>query len=126
MSAFSDYAEDAILDHMCGRTEWVQPLGIYVKLHLDPPGDAGTQNPAANTTRQQATFGSDAANGQISNTADISWTDYTPAETVSHVSLWDHATAGNCLMVGALANPKTLAIGDTLTIAANDLDLTVS
>jgi len=126
MSAFSDYAELKILDHMCGVATWTAPTGVYVKLHVGAPGEAGTANAAAETTRKQATFGSAAAAGSISNTVKIEWTNVSTSETYSHISLWDHVSAGNCLMTAALTAPKAVTAGDNASIAIGALVLSVA
>lgn len=123
MSAMSDYLENELLDHALGTGSWTMPSGVYVKLHIGAPGEAGTANAAAETTRKVFTCAA-ASGGATSNAADITWTNLPAAETISHVSIWDAATSGNCLFTGALAASKTVAIGDNLTISAGDLDLT--
>jgi hypothetical protein len=44
------------------------------------------------------------------------WTNVSTTETITHVSVWDASTAGNCLWVGALTASKALNAGDTFTI----------
>lgn len=117
---------NAVLNHWTGRAAWTAPAGLYVKLHLGDPGAAGTANPAAETTRKATTFGANAAAGTIANTAAVSWTAYPAAETVTHFSLWDAATAGTFQGSGALAAPKTMAVGETLTEAVGALVLSLT
>jgi hypothetical protein len=125
MAGISNYLEDELLDHIFRAAAYTSPSGIYVKLHLGDPGEAGTTNAAVETTRQQATFGTNSSGGTISNTVAITWTSVSTSETVSHISLWDASTAGNCLWKGQLTTPKVLAAGDNLTIAIGDLDITL-
>lgn len=99
---------------------------VWIKLHLGDPGAAGTSNPAAETTRKQATFGSAAASGAISNTAAVEWTNLPAAETLTHVSLWSASTAGTFLGSDDLSSSATVAIGDTFRIPIGDLDLTIT
>lgn len=115
MSA-SDYAENEIADWLGANGAPGAVSNTYVKLHLGDPGEAGTANPAAETTRQEATFNA-AAGGVVALTATVSWTNVSTTETYTHVSLWDHLTAGNCLGSGAL----TASVPVT---AADDFDLT--
>lgn len=115
---------NAILDAYCRSVVWTEPAEFWVKLHLGDPGAAGASNPATETTRKQITF-SAAAGGAITNSGAVSWTSYPAAETVTHVSFWDAAAAGNFLGSDALTTSRTPAIGDTLTLAAGDLDLTL-
>lgn len=117
MTAISDYLEDKLLDASLNNTSYAAGGDPYVKLHIGAPGEAGTSNAAAETTRKQAGFNA-ASGGSAALTSAISWTSYPAAETVSHISLWDAASGGNCLYVGALSSSVTMAIGDTLTISA--------
>jgi len=99
-----------------------RPTAWYVKLHIGAPGAAGTSNPAAETTRQAIDCGTDG----LSNIAAITWIDVSTTEDYSHVSVWDHVSAGNCLWQGDLNAPVSVTAGDTFTIATGELDLAVS
>lgn len=123
MSAMSDYLENALLDLVFNGTAFTALSTVYVKLHTGAPGEAGTANAATETTRKAMTTGA-ASGGTTSNDAAITWTSYPAAETVSHISIWDNVSAGNCLLTGALTASKTMAIGDTLDIAIGELDVT--
>jgi hypothetical protein len=126
MGAFSDAEKNRMLDAHAGRTAMAANAGFYIKLHLGSPGAAGTTNPAAETTRKAVTFGAAAAAGAISNTVAVSWTAYPNAESLTHVSFWDAAAAGSFLGADDLPVTKVMQIGDTLTIAIGDLDLTIT
>jgi hypothetical protein len=122
----SDYLEDAIANALRGGgngTSFTAPAVVYAKLHTGDPGENGTANAAGETTRQQVTFGA-ASGGVISLASGGAWTNVSTAETYSHISLWDHATAGNCLGSGALAASKTVAVGDNFTLTALTYTLT--
>lgn len=119
------YTVNKVLDHMRGGTAWTQPAGLYVKLHVGDPGAAGTTNAAGNTTRQQATFGTAASGGAISNTVQVQWTNVSTLETYSHASLWDAATGGNCLYTGTLPVPVPVNVGGTFTAAVGEVDVSI-
>lgn len=86
----------------------------WVKLHTGAPGAAGTSNPATETTRKQATWGSPAS-GSMASTNDLVWTAIAGSEDATHFTVWDASTAGNFGWSGLVtANPYTA--GDTLTI----------
>ena len=124
MTAMSDYLENELLDHALGTGAWTAPTNIYVKLHIDPPGQAGLLNAAANATRIVTGAMSAAATGLSDNDAAITWTNVSTTETYSHISIWDAATDGNCLFVGALTAPVAVTLGDDFEIAAGALDIT--
>jgi hypothetical protein len=100
--------------------------GVLGQAPLGDPGAAGATAPAANTTRQQVTFGSAAAAGSIANTADVNWTNVPNAETYSHVSFWDASSAGTFLGSDDLATSRLVAIGDTFTIPTGSLTVAVT
>jgi len=114
------------LNALCKATNYTAPTAFWVKLHLGDPGAAGAGNPALNTTRQQATFGSVASGGSITTTADINWTSVPNAETYSHVSFWDASSAGNFLGSDDLATPRTVAVGDNFTITSGQLTVAIT
>lgn len=111
-----------ILDHLRGGTAWSQPAGLYVKLHVGDPGSAGTSNASAVTTRAQATF-STAASGAIALTGTSPQWSMTATETISHISVWDSASAGNFQWSAQLASSKSVVNGDTLTLTALGISL---
>lgn len=122
--SFSNYLEDELLDHVFAPAAYTAPSNIYVKLHTGDPGEAGTSNAASHTTRVEVTFGT-ASSGSIASDADCSFTSLTADETISHISLWDHATAGNCLGSAALSASRAVTTGDTLTLASGDVTVTL-
>lgn len=99
-------------------------LGTWIKLHVGAPGSTGTPNPAANTTRMQATFGA-AVNGQALTTAVLEWTNVPAAEDYTHFSMWSASAGGTFLASGdVIANP--VLVGDTLRFPVGALSLSVS
>jgi hypothetical protein len=114
-----------ILDHLRGGTAWTQPSGLYVKLHLGDPTGAGTSLPSVVTTRSAITFAA-ASGGIISLTGtNPSWS-MTATESISHISVWDAATAGNFLWSAGLTVTKSVQAGDTLTLTSCQLSLASS
>lgn len=129
MGSFSDYVEDAVLDHVVGKTSFTMPT-VWVGLSTaDPLDDAsGNAEPASNYARK-STAGADwnpASGGAIDNANPLSFVQATGAwGTLTHFSLWDAASAGNMLAHGALAASKVIGNGDTGTFAAGDIDITL-
>lgn len=122
MGTWSDLVANSFLDAVARATAYSE-AGIWIKLHLGDPGAAGTANPAVETTRQQATFGSAAASRAISNTAVVEWLNVSTTETYTHVSLWDAVSGGNFLGSDDITSAPVTA-GDTFRIPVGDLDLT--
>lgn len=119
--SISNYLELQLLDAVFNAEATGLPIAdVYVKLHIGDPGEAGTGNAAGETTRKIVTFGASVA-GVSTSDADVTWTNVSTTETYSHISLWDHLTAGNHLWYGALTTPKAVNSGDTFTIASTAL-----
>lgn len=116
----SDYLENAAIDHLMGTASTASPAAVYVQLHTGDPGETGAANVAGETTRQAATFTAASARSASSD-ADVVWSSVSTTETFSHVSIWDAATAGNCLYYGPLSSSVAVDAGDTFTVAAGDL-----
>lgn len=118
---------NAVLDALCRSVAWTEPAGFYIKLHTADPGSAGTTAPAGETTRKSVTF-SAAANGAITNSAAVEWTNVSTAETYSHVSFWDTVGPAGGAFLGSddLATPRLVAVGDNFTIAIGDVDLSLT
>lgn len=118
-------AANAILNALCRSTAWTEPDAVYIQLHVGDPGAAGTSNPATETDRVQATFGTNASGGAISNTAAITWTNVAGTEDYTHYSAWDASTSGNFLFSGTVTANAVVA-GDTFEIPIGDLDVTLT
>ena len=120
--SISNYAELKILEHTTGKTAWTIPSNVYVKLHTADAGEAGTTSAATEATRKVAAWAT-ASSGAIATSATIEWTNVAATETYSHWSLWDAATAGNCLWTGALSSSASVTAGDTFQITSLTLSL---
>lgn len=128
MGAFSDAEKNRMLDAHAGRTTMTANAGFFAKLHTGSPGAAGANNASSETTRQAVTFGNAAAAGAIANTVAVTWNPLalSGTETLTHVSFWDAATAGNFLGADDLPTSKIVQNGDSLTVAIGDVQLSIS
>lgn len=128
--SLSNYLEEAWLKTVRGGgsgTTYTAPAAVYLKLHTGDPGEDCTANAATETTRQAVSFAAPAnPGGTMDNSGAVTWTNVSTSETYSHVSLWDHVSAGNPLMSGALSASKAVIAGDTFTLPTGDVDLTLA
>lgn len=116
---------NAILNGIARSTTWTEPAEFWVKLHVGDPGAAGTSNPATETDRIQATFGTNASGGAISNTAALTWTTVAGTEDYTHWSAWDASSSGNFIMSGTMT-ANAVVTNDTFEIPIGELDLTAT
>jgi hypothetical protein len=129
VSAFSDFLENKLVDHVLRNTAYTMPTTIYVGLYTAAPSDAGGGTEVTggsyarvqvgpSTTAWNATQGgtagaSSGTGGQTANAADITF----PAPsanwgTVTHFGIFDAVSAGNLLFHAALTASKVVNSGD--------------
>lgn len=133
MSSFSDYLENEILDHVFGAAAYTAPGTIYVAAFTASPGDddSGTEVSGGSYARvavtNNATNFPAASGGAKSNanaitfpTASADW------GTVTSIGLYDASTSGNLLGWDDLGTSQSVPTGVTLSIAAGDLDISLT
>ena len=121
--SMANYLETALMDAVANSIAYDNNGGMFVKLHIGDPGEAGTSNAAGETTRKQLTNAA-SSGGVFTSVNDLVWTNVSTTETISYISVWDASSAGNCLFTGALTASKAVTAGDTFTIATGSLTLT--
>lgn len=121
MSQIGNFLENELLDAVFNGSSYT-PSSLYCSLHTADPGETGASEVTGGSYARQnvgASFAT-AASGSVSSSASISFTDM-PAATVTHVGIWDAASAGNFLWGATLSASKSTNAGDTFTIASGDL-----
>ena len=130
MAEMSDYLENKILDYVLRNTADWAPTAVYTALHTADPADdeSGAEVSAGGYTyaRQQTAFdAAHATTGVTQNTNIETWTNL-PACTVSYIGIWDAATSGNLLFHTAVTSAKTVADGDTISVAVGAITVTLA
>lgn len=132
MGSLSNYLENKILDHVLKVAAYTPPTNIAISLHTADPTDAGSGAEVTNENNYARVICNvwDAASGRASaNTNVITFNQASGLwGTVTHFALWDSATygAGNMLAHGQFTVSKTIANGNIPSIAAGDLDISVT
>lgn len=130
MTAFTNHAENLLMEWLFRASAQTRPTAWHVALHTADPGETGAtaELAAANGYARQSVSFTAASGGVVDNTALLTFGPCTGSNwgTVTHISIWDASSGGNCLMYGALSSSATINVGDSLTIAANALDLTAA
>jgi hypothetical protein len=138
MGSLSDYAENAILDHIVGKTTFLIPTSYIGLKTADPTDDnSGGTEPTAGTGSYAriTTSASDwdtAASGATANATALgfaastaAWS--TGATNLTHFIIMDALTGGNLLAHGALTTPRAVdAASIILRFAIGDLDITLT
>jgi len=98
----------------------------YASLHTGDPGVTGADECTGGSYGRQTIEFDAAASGATANTNQEEWTSM-PACTISHVGLWDASTSGNFQQGGSITGgSKSVNSGDTVRLAAGDLDITLT
>ena len=135
MAGLSDYAETAIINALLRGTNFTAPTVASLRLALftSDPTDAGNLNEVASGTwyTRQLTGNFTAPSPadtkhQSSNVASITFPAVTTsAVTVTHIGIFDAATAGNMLFSAPMTSTKTLQVGDVLSFAPGTIVTTL-
>jgi hypothetical protein len=125
MAGFSEGAANSALDHALSIAAWSIPAGAFVSLHTADPGETGTSEvTGGGYARQGDTPFVAASGGASSNTNDIVYTNM-PNATVTHVGIWDQVSGGTFLFGGSFTQSQPIGAGESFTIKAGDLDVTL-
>ena len=131
MSAFSDYAEDKILNRMLNAqsdTEWPVISDVFIALFTSATTDAGggTEVTGGSYARKQVTAGFTVVNGVASNTADLAFITATASwGTISHWAAYDAVSAGNLLFHAPMTESRTIESGGEPKFVAGELKVTL-
>lgn len=129
MTAFSNYLENEILDHLRGNA-YTAPTNLYLGLYTSDPqdDDSGTELPLDQTgyTRQAVTFIAPTT-GFMDNSAQVQFTASGGGwGTITHAAVFDGTgAADNMLWHAALSASKTVNDTDTLTFASGAVTLSL-
>lgn len=130
MGSFNDYTEDAVLDHIVGKTSFTMPTAYVGLSTADPTDDAsGLAEPSGNNYARVTTSGSDwdaAASGATANAAALTFPEASGAwGTITHFALFDAATTGNMLCHGTLDSSRIITSGVTPRFGVGEFDITL-
>ena len=126
--SFSDYMENAILDHILKTTAYTPATNIYVALYTVAPTDAGggTEVSGGSYARVTCNVWDAASGGSASNTNTVTFAQATANwGTLVAFATFDALTGGNMLGWGDLDTNKAINNGDTADFAAGALVVTL-
>jgi len=120
---------------MLGGTAFTAPTNTYSQLHTADPGAAGTTSPCSGAssagTRKVLSWAAASAGSKAIQATLPSWTAWDGGSvTISHLSQWDAAGAGNPASGGnymfsaALSSGKPITNGDTFNLTSMSVALT--
>jgi hypothetical protein len=124
--SFSNYLETELLDHVFAGNAYTSPAAVYVGLFTATPGedDSGTEVSGGSYARQAGSFS--VSGNTATTTAAIEFPTATASwGTITHIGIYDAASAGNLLAYASLTASKSIASGDVFRIPAGDIDITL-
>jgi hypothetical protein len=128
MSAFSDYAENGVFDHLLRNTALTSPVTVYAALFTSAVNDdaSGTEVTGGSYARQSVTFGAP-SNGSGSNSVAVTFPTATAGwGTVTHVAIFDNSVGGNLILWGALTSSRVVQNGDIAKFNISALTATLT
>lgn len=114
MPGLTLYFVNKVIDHNLRGQSYTAPANVYLQLHTADPGSTGTSSVSAMATRKAATLSAASGGGTVL-TNDVTW-NISARETITHVSLWDASSGGNCLLTAELEESKNVFSGDTFQL----------
>jgi hypothetical protein len=133
MGSLSDYSEQQWINHLCG-TAYTAAATVYLALCTADPTDAGTGASmsecanANNYARATCAFAA-AASRAIANTGTVTFNTASGSwGTASYWAVLDSGThgAGNMLAHGSITTPKAIVNGNTPSMAAGQISISVT
>lgn len=125
----SDYLEGKIIDYVLRNGTFASPTSVYLGLFTATPSDAGggTEVSGGAYERYTLTGAFDAAaSAATANTSLITFPTATDVwGFVTSVGIFDAPIAGNLLFYGSFDTSLQVDTGDTLSIAAGALDISL-
>jgi len=126
--SFTNFLETEILDHVFAGSAYTAPTTKYLALYTAAPGETGGGTEVSTTgtayARQSVAFST--TGNTTSNTAAVEYPTATASfGTVTHVGVFDAATAGNLMAYATLSSSKTIDTGDVFRVPTGDLDITL-
>jgi hypothetical protein len=119
----SAFARNLLLNWMLTAGAATRPTTWFISLHTGDPGTTGANELLVGTdadyVRKAVAFATSTA-GQSPNSDAQSFTAAAGATThnITHIGIWDAATAGNFILGGALTVPENRVASSTMVLAA--------
>jgi hypothetical protein len=123
----TDFAENLLLVWHLTTGNATRPTAWYLGVGTGNTDTGLTGEPSGNGySRQSVAF--TVTTDTATNSGAITFGPNTTSNwgTMASVAIFDAATSGNCLWAGSLTDAKAIAVGDSLTIAAGALTVSLA
>lgn len=122
----TNYLEDALVNHVLRNIAMSSPATVYMGLHTADPTEVGNVGEVSGGSyaRQAVSFGAP-SDGAVSNDADVVFPEATANwGTITHFTIWDAVSGGNCLYYGTLDQSKAVDTGIVFRVLTGNLTVT--
>lgn len=113
----TNYLENALLNAVLRNTTYTSPATVYIGLHTADPTETGATGELAvanGYAREAVAFGAP-SDGVSTNSGAVTFTASGGNwGSITHFTIWDASSAGNCLLYSALDTSRTVNDGDSL------------
>lgn len=132
MASFSNYLENALLNRVFNGAALSLPSTLYIGLFTAAPTDAGGGTEVSGNNYSRLAVPADSTNfptatsGTIQNALTLTFA--IPSGnwgTVTHIGIFDAATAGNLLVWGALNQSRIITSSADVKLNQNQLTITL-
>jgi hypothetical protein len=131
-TAFTNYLENELLDHLLGKAarDFTSPAVLALALHSADPTETGGASELANSdgySRQAISFDAASGGSAASSNAQAFTASGGDWSAATHFTITDNLTwgAGNVLIYGQLDASRTVTDGDTLNFDAGDVTVSL-
>lgn len=131
MADFSNFLENAIINHFFRNSSQTSPTTVYLALFTaitDAEAGTGTESAATGYARQAVTFGAP-SNGVSTNSGAVTFGPLTGSvANITHVGIFDALTTGNALTTLKAPTGGTISFssGDSIQFAAGQISVTAA
>lgn len=127
MSEFSDYLENALINHVFRNTALTSPTTVYAALFTTATNDAGGGTEVTGNAYARTAITFNAPSAGVSDNAVCTFPAASGGNwgTVTHFAIMDASTAGNMLMHSPLDTSRVVNDGDTFEFPATNVTVTL-
>ena len=128
MASASNVTETLLLKYSLTTDAVTRPTAWYIGLHTADVTDAGTGTEVTGNAYARTAVSFTVSGDVATNSATVTFPTASGGNfgTVTHIGIWSASTAGSVYYHGALTASKIVNDGDTFTIQASALTITLA
>lgn len=122
--SFTNYLENKVLGHVFGGVPYTAP-SLYIGLFTAAPGETGGGTEVSGNAYVRKAVTCSVTGNVASNSATVEWPTATGTGwgTLTHLAIFDAASAGNMLAYAPLTFARDILAGDVFRIPTGNLTI---